>query len=106
MELDLGGKIALVTGAGGGVGAAIATTLAAHGCHVYLADTNVAAAAKIASECRGVAHTIALDVGDARASAEAVQRIVRERGRIDILVNNAGILKTGTVADATIADWD
>jgi len=96
----------LVTGAAGGIGAAIAATLAAHGCNVYLGDTDVAAAGKAAAECRGLGHELALDVGVATASAEAVARIVRERGRIDILVNNAGILKTGPVVEATIADWD
>ena len=106
MDLKLGGKIALVTGAGGGIGAAIATTLAVHGCTVYLGDTNVAAASKVAAECRGLGYPIALDVGVASAAADAVGRVVRERNRIDILVNNAGILKTGHVAEATLADWD
>src|SRR5258706_16480458 len=103
MDLALRGKTALVTGAGGGIGAAIAKTLGAHGCHVYLGDTNVAAATKVAAECGELAHPIALDVGVASAAAEAIERIVRERGRIDVLVNNAGILKTGSVADASIA---
>jgi NAD(P)-dependent dehydrogenase (short-subunit alcohol dehydrogenase family) len=106
MDLNLVGKIALVTGAGAGIGAAIATTLVAHGCLVYLGDTNLAAANETAAQCRGLGYAIGLDVGDASEVAEAVQQIVRERGRIDILVNNAGILKTGAVIDATIADWD
>ena len=106
MDLGLEGRIALVTGAGGGLGAAIATTLAEHGCTVYLGDTNIEGATRIAQDCRGRGFAIALDVGVASASAEAVARILRERDRLDILVNNAGILKTGPVADATIADWD
>ena len=106
MEASLAGRIALVTGAGSGIGAAIANVLAAQGCQVYLGDTNSVAAAKAAEECHGFGHPIALDVGFALAAAEAVERILRERRRIDILVNNAGILKTGPVVEATIADWD
>ena len=106
MDLGLEGRIALVTGAAGGIGAAIAMTLAASGCHVYLGDTNVVAATRAAAECAGHAVAVPLDVGDPRAAADAVERIVRERSRIGVLVNNAGILKTGPVAEATIADWD
>jgi NAD(P)-dependent dehydrogenase (short-subunit alcohol dehydrogenase family) len=106
MDLRLEGRVALVTGAGGGIGAAIAATLAAHGCNVYLGDTDVAAAGRAAAGCRGRGHALALDVVVASASAEAVAHIVRDRGRIDILVNNAGVLKTGPVVEATIADWD
>jgi 3-oxoacyl-[acyl-carrier protein] reductase len=106
MDLALGGKVALVTGAGGGIGAAIAAVLAGHGCSVHLGDTNVAAAADVARRCGERASAVALDVGDAGAARDVVERIVRERGRLDILVNNAGILKTGPVAEATIADWD
>ncbi len=106
LDLKLGGKVAMVTGAGSGIGATIATTLIAHGCTVYLADKNAAGAAKIAAECQGRGFPLTLDVGDAGEAAAAVEQIVRERGRIDILVNNAGILKTGPVLDASIADWD
>jgi NAD(P)-dependent dehydrogenase (short-subunit alcohol dehydrogenase family) len=106
MDLQLADKIAWVTGAGGGIGAAIATTLAAEGCTVYVADNNANAAADVAAECGERGHPLPLDVGNASESAAAVRRIVKERGRIDIVVNNAGILKTGSVLEASIADWD
>ena len=106
LDLRLHGRIALVTGAAGGIGAAIAATLAAHGCRVYLGDTNLDAAGRAAEDCGRNAEAIPLDVGRAAAAAETIGRIARERGRLDILVNNAGILKTGPVAEATIADWD
>jgi 3-oxoacyl-[acyl-carrier protein] reductase len=106
MDLRLAGRTALVTGAGGGLGAAIARALAAHACRVHLADTQLEAVSQVAAECGADAQALALDVGDAAAVASAVDRIVREQGRLDILVNNAGILKTGPVADASMADWD
>ena len=106
MDLKLDGRIALVTGAGGGIGAAIACTLVNHGCSVYVADSNGEAANKVATELGERVHPLTLDVGNAANVATAVEQIVRERGRIDIAVNNAGILKTGSVLDASIADWD
>jgi NAD(P)-dependent dehydrogenase (short-subunit alcohol dehydrogenase family) len=106
MDLKLGDKVALVTGAGSGIGASIATTLVENGCSVYLADSNAAAATKVAAECDGRGYPLTFDVGDSDEAAGAVERIVRERGRIDIVVNNAGILKTGPVLEASIADWD
>ena len=106
LDLRLEGRVALVTGAAGGIGATIATTLATHGCIVHLGDTNVAAASAVASTCAGRASALALDVGDASGVRDALERIVRDAGRLDILVNNAGILKTGPVAESTIADWD
>ena len=106
MDLKLDGKVALVTGAGGGIGAAIASTLANHGCSVYVADSNGDAANKVATELGERGYPLTLDVGNAGETAAAVEQIVRERGRIDIDVNNAGILKTGSVLDASIADWD
>jgi 3-oxoacyl-[acyl-carrier protein] reductase len=83
-----------------------ASMLAAEGCVVYLGDTDVDAAARVATQCAGGGHALMLDVGDAAGFASAVDTIVNERGRLDILVNNAGILKTSGVVDATIADWD
>ena len=106
MDLKLDGKVALVTGAGGGIGASIATTLIDHGCSVYVADSNTAAADKIAAQLGERARPLTLDVGNADQAAAAVEQIVRERDRIDIVVNNAGILKTGPMLDASIEDWD
>lgn len=106
MDLKLNGKVALVTGAGGGIGASIANTLVEHGCNVYVADSNANAATQVAAQFGERGFPLTLDVGNASEAAAAVERIVRERGRIDIVVNNAGILKTGSILDASIADWD
>ena len=106
MDLGLDGKVALVTGAGGGIGAAIATALADEGCVVYFVDNNLEAAARVAAAGKRPGHPIALDVGDPAALRKCAEQVATERGRIDILVNNAGILKTGSIVDATIEDWD
>jgi len=106
MDLKLGDKVALVTGAGGGIGAAIAATLVENGCSVYVADSNSDAAAKVAAQVGQRSYPLMLDVGNASQALAAVQQVVRERGRIDIVVNNAGILKTRSVVDSSIEDWD
>lgn len=106
MDLKLGDKVALVTGAGGGIGAAIAATLVENGCSVYVADSNSDAAAKVAAQVGQRSYPLTLDVGNASQALAAVQQVVRERGRIDIVVNNAGILKTRSVVDSSIEDWD
>jgi 3-oxoacyl-[acyl-carrier protein] reductase len=106
MDLNLEGKIALVTGAGAGIGEAIAAAFAEEGCVVYFGDSNADAAARAAARCRRAAHALVLDVGDPASLKHGADRIAGEQGRIDILVNNAGILKTSSVIDSTIADWD
>ena len=106
MDLGLADKVALVTGAGSGIGAVIATRLAEHGCRVYVADSNLSAATETADQCNGRGHAIDFDVGNASRACEVVEQIVRERDRLDIVVNNAGILKIGSVVDASIEDWD
>ncbi|MDE2360547.1 MAG: glucose 1-dehydrogenase [Betaproteobacteria bacterium] len=106
MDLNLQGKVALVTGAGGGIGAAIAAALVAEGGIVYLGDSNANSAVRAAAALGSAARPVVMDVGDAQAVLRVVRGIVDDQGRIDILVNNAGILKSGPVVDASIDDWD
>ncbi len=106
MDLNLEGRVALVTGGASGIGRAIASALLAEDCVVYVADINPARAASAGDSQPGSAHAIELDVSDARAVQRSVDAIVEQQGKLDILVNSAGILKTRPLVDSTIEDWD
>ncbi len=90
MNANLSGKVALVTGAAGGIGAAICSTMAANGAKVVFSDINLPAAEAMA---RATPHAMALrmDVTDEPGVEAAIDAVVARHGRIDILVNNAGI---------------
>ena len=101
---DLSHKIALVTGAGSGIGAAIAETLARAGARVVVTDVNektaVATVARIV-DLGGKAEAYALDVRDEGACAGVVRQVEENAGRLDIAVNNAGIGHVGTMLTTT-----
>lgn len=104
MDLQLEGRIALVTGAGGAIGTAIAAKLIGEGCIVHVADIDLDAANATAD--RLGAHALRMDVTAPDDVARAVAAIVASDGTLDVLVNNAGILKTASIVDSTIEDWD
>ena len=106
MDFDLKNKVAVVTGAASGFGAAIARTLLAEGCTVYLADINFPAVEQLKLSMGEHARAIQIDVGSAANVQARMKEIETEQGCIDILVNNAGILKIGTVLDSSYEDWD
>jgi NAD(P)-dependent dehydrogenase (short-subunit alcohol dehydrogenase family) len=106
MDLALREKVALVTGAGGGIGASITAKLVEEGCLVHAADIDLTAAEAAATRAGATARALQLDVTDPRAIDAAVGDIVKMHGALDILVNNAGILKTGSIAESSIEDWD
>lgn len=93
-------KTAVVTGAGSGIGAAIARELAGRGHHVVVTDIDVAAAEGVAGEISGT--PAALDVVDAAAAAALVDRVVAERGGFDVWVNNAGISAMTPFLDVSV----
>ncbi|MFG2776695.1 2,3-dihydro-2,3-dihydroxybenzoate dehydrogenase [Streptomyces prunicolor] len=103
------GRVALVTGAAGGIGAAVARTLAGYGAAVSLADRDRAGLGDLAAElARQRRATLAcrLDVRDARAVEETVARTEQELGPVDILANCAGVLCTGPVVETGEEDWE
>ncbi|TDC38181.1 bifunctional aldolase/short-chain dehydrogenase [Micromonospora sp. KC213] len=101
-------RIALVTGAGSGIGRAIAHRLAAEGACVVIADRDVAAAERVAGELGGddVAVAVPVDVTDAEAVAAAVRAAVLAYGGLDLVVNNAGLSLSRSLLETTEADWD
>jgi 2-keto-3-deoxy-L-fuconate dehydrogenase len=105
MIFELTGKKALVTGAGSGIGAAIAETFARAGAHVFVTDVTLEAATATAGRIvggGGAAEAMMLDVTDEQACAE----VGKATGPIDILVNNAGIGCVGTALTTSGADLD
>jgi 2-keto-3-deoxy-L-fuconate dehydrogenase len=107
--IELRGEIALVTGAGSGIGRAIAATFARAGATVHVADLELGAAetsvaAILAEGGRAIAHR--LDVRD-RDACNALGERIRERdGHLDVLVNNAGVGHVGTLLTTTLEDLD
>jgi NAD(P)-dependent dehydrogenase (short-subunit alcohol dehydrogenase family) len=106
----LDGKIAVVTGAGNGLGRSFALGLAAFGATVICADKNLAGADETASlvkQSRGNAEPLQVDVGDEASVDDMGQKIAADYRRIDIVVNNAGIASnTPRTHEYNVADWD
>jgi 2-keto-3-deoxy-L-fuconate dehydrogenase len=105
----LDNKVALVTGAGSGIGEAIARTFAAQGAQVIVADVRGDAAESVSAAIRediGNAYAQTLDVGDEGQVTSTLQALAARFGRLDILVNNAGVSHVGTVLETSAADWE
>ncbi|MFC6339221.1 glucose 1-dehydrogenase [Pseudomonas sp. CCM 7891] len=102
------GRVALVTGAAMGIGAAIAERLGHDGHTVVVADINLAAAEEMVAglNAQGIeALALEIDVGDAGSIAAAFAYLQERFGRCDVLVNNAGIAKTQAFLDCDLGDW-
>lgn len=106
MEARLAGKVALVTGATGGIGEAVVRRLTAEGAAVVVTDVDADRCAKLAEEVGGGAVGLALDVTDESAWEAVVTRATAELGGLSVLVNNAGIAAMGTVETETQETWD
>ena len=108
MKPLLDGRVAFVTGAGSGIGRAIATRFAEEGADVAAVDLNGAAAAETADLVRALgrrAEAIRADVAES-AQVEAAAQRAAAFGRVDILVNNAGITRDATIRNMTDEAWD
>ena len=114
MDLGLGGKVALVTGASKGIGRAVAEGLAAEGARVAIVarvrSTLEAAAWEIGAKAGAEVHAIAADLSVLDGVTRATEEARRRLGRIDILVNNAGSIRAGdflaTADEQWTADWN
>ena len=109
MMSPLSSQVAVITGAGRGIGRAIALRFAKAGADVVCVSRTAENAAKVAAEVResgrkSWAH--AVDVADSGAVAAACEKILAESGRVDVLVNNAGITRDGLIMRMSEADWD
>lgn len=107
--LDLRGGVAVITGAAGGIGAALALQLAARGCHLALADINAAGLDAVAAQARALGVTVSTQVLD-MARPDSAQALLDDvlacHGRATVLVNNAGVAVGGRFDQVAAADFD
>jgi 3-oxoacyl-[acyl-carrier protein] reductase len=106
---QLENQIAVVTGAGRGIGRAIALKFAAQGADIAAVDLKTEFVQETVEEVRKLgrkAWAVSANVSEAASVEAAVEQILKEAGRVDILVNNAGITKDGLVMRMSEADWD
>src|SRR5687767_3924654 len=106
---ELSNQIAVVTGAGRGIGRAIALRFAAEGADVVCVSRTLENSEKVANEVRAAgrkAWAWAVDVSNSKAVEEAAEKILTETTRVDILVNNAGVTRDGLLMRMSDEDWD
>ncbi|GAA1008128.1 3-ketoacyl-ACP reductase [Acrocarpospora pleiomorpha] len=104
---DLADKTCLVTGAGSGIGRAMARAFAEAGARVVVCDINEVSARQTAAEIGSDTLAVPADVGDEASVNALVERAIGEYGRIDVLCNNAGILDTMALpAEISVQTWD
>lgn len=107
-KFDLTGRVALVTGAGRGIGQEIARTLAAAGADIAIAELDAASGEETATQVRTLGRrssAVQMNVMDLESVRSAVAAVIAEYGQIDILVNNAGICFNVTAQDTTLEQW-
>lgn len=103
------GKVVIVTGAGGGIGTAIAQRFAREGAQVVVTDTNEVGAAETTESIttEGLkASTLIADISKGSACRQLIADVISQFGKIDVLVNNAGINRRGPLLELTEEDWD
>jgi NAD(P)-dependent dehydrogenase (short-subunit alcohol dehydrogenase family) len=105
--MNLDGKLALVTGAGSGIGRATATAFARAGAHLVVCDVDAARVRDVAAELGDrCVLARALDVGDREAMAALADEVHALQPALDVLVNNAGVAVGGGILDTPLESWD
>lgn len=107
--MNLKNQVAVVTGAGRGIGRAIALKLAEAGADVVCVSRTEANSENVAEEVTAMGRkswAIAVDVGDTAAAEAAVAKILEDTGGVQILVNNAGVTRDGLLMRMSVEDWD
>jgi 3-oxoacyl-[acyl-carrier protein] reductase len=103
---ELGGQVAIVTGAATGIGEAIAQRLAKAGATIAVADLNLQGAQNVACSLNGSSFAVPCDVSDRHSVERAVEAVLQQAGQIDILVNNAGIAgRAAPLWEQSDDDW-
>lgn len=109
MDKRLQDRVAIVIGAGSGIGRGVALRLSREGASVVVADINLDSVSTIAREIAGAggrSQPVRVDVSKPVDTKELVTRVAREMGRLDIFVNTAGVVQTKLLLDVTEVDWD
>ena len=102
------GKVALITGASSGIGAAAAKLFSKLGATLALSGRNIENLKMVASECEGETEPILIkaDLGTEEDTKLLIEKAISELGQIDILVNNAGVLELGSIENTTLDQYD
>jgi short-subunit dehydrogenase len=106
---EFAGRVAAITGAGSGIGRALARNLAGRGCHLALSDIDELGLAETVEQCRDSGVTITsqrVDVADRASVFEWADRVVAEHGRVNLIFNNAGVALVATVEAMSYEDFE